>query len=261
MLKRFFVLIVFLGLIYFPYAETFYETSEIEYQKRINLDYNFKQIDEIFGGLEIDDFLPEEKYKTPQEVEDEEGVIDMEEYSRCLQKEKITTLFEEATKCKKDFYKKNKIEESLDEIGAAQIAVIEENALLLGDIECYLYLAKHYYFRESCYRKAMYWAFGGAEKGSSDCMLLLRQAYGEGLGLIQDTEECLKWLVLAGAIGNKEAKKEIREIEFIAHHLTEHTSEAEFLSIIKNQENTWKEARKRAKAWFDTHQSLFLSQY
>lgn len=47
----------------------------------------------------------------------------------------------------------------------------------------------------------MYWALEGSELGS-DCMLILRQAYADGCGVIQDTEKCMKWLILASTLGN-----------------------------------------------------------
>lgn len=142
-----------------------------------------------------------------------------------------------------------------------RIALIEENALAIGDETLYFYLAKHYYFDAKCYKKAMYWAFGGAEKGSSDCMLLLRKAYGEGFGVIQDTEDCLKWLVLAAAIGNEEAQKEVRTLEYPNYKLISLLPDSEARSLIREHEVQWKEVKKRAKAWADAHQSLFFSQH
>lgn len=138
-------------------------------------------------------------------------------------------------------------------------ALIEESATVLGCNESCLHLAKHYYFDEKCYRKAMYWALKGAENGSSECMLLLRVAYGNGFGVIQDTEECLKWLVLAAAIGNEEAQKEVGTLERPNYELISLLPDADCRSLIKEHELQWKEVRKRAKAWVDSHPSLFLS--
>lgn len=151
------------------------------------------------------------------------------------------------------------IESKIDKDRLETIALIEENAILLGCAESFFYLAEHYYFEEKCYRKAMYWAFKGAEKGSSECMLLLRKAYGAGFGVVQDTEECLKWLMIAAAIGNEEAQNEVRTLEFPNYETLSLLPDADARSIIKDHEVRWKEVKKRAKGWMDTHQNLFLS--
>jgi len=150
-------------------------------------------------------------------------------------------------------------ERKLNEDQLDRIALMEENALVLDNKESCFHLAEHYYFDDKCYRKAMYWAFKGAEKGSAECMLLLRKAYGAGFGVVQDTEECLKWLVLAAAIGNEEAQKEVSILERPNYQTLSLLPDADARSIIKDNEVLWKEVRKRAKAWMDSHQSLFLS--
>jgi TPR repeat protein len=147
----------------------------------------------------------------------------------------------------------------IDRENLERIALMEENALVLDDEECCFHLAEHYYFDDKCYRKAMYWAFKGAEKGSAKCMLLLREAYGAGFGVVQNTEECLKWLVLAAAIGNEEAQKEVSILERPNYKTLSLLPDADARSIIKDHEVQWKEVKKRAKAWMDSHQSLFLS--
>jgi TPR repeat protein len=154
------------------------------------------------------------------------------------------------------FCNANRLEEYLSE----STALIEENALVLGCDESCFHLAKHYYFDEKCYRKAMYWAFKGAEQGSSECMLLLRKAYGAGCGVVQDTEECLKWLVIAAAIGNEEAQQEVRTLERLNYTLLSTLPDADARASIREHELKWKEVRKRAKAWVDAHQNLFNSQ-
>lgn len=151
-------------------------------------------------------------------------------------------------------------EESIGKDQLERIDIIEKNADNL-DVKWHFELAKHYYFKDKCYRKAMFWALKGAENGSSECMLLLRVAYGHGLGVIQDTEECLKWLVLAATIGNEEAQKEVKNLESQNYKIISHLPDAEFRSLIREHELQWKEVRKMAKAWADAHQSLFFSQH
>lgn len=146
----------------------------------------------------------------------------------------------------------------LDEYLSESIALIEENAIVLGSEDCYDHLANHYYFDQKCYRKGMYWALKGSEQGCSDCMLLLRNAYAEGLGVIPDTAESLKWLMLAAAIGNLEAQKDVKRLEFPSFSYST-LSNNEIKLISKEHEARWNKAKKRANTWMEEHQSLFIS--
>ena len=70
----------------------------------------------------------------------------------------------------------------------------------------------NYYLTKKDYKKSMYWAFNGAERGSSDCMVLLSNAYRKGVGLVQDYEEGFKWTYLAAATGNEWSKNWVKKI-------------------------------------------------
>ncbi len=120
--------------------------------------------------------------------------------------------------------------------------------------EDYYNSARYHFFETKCYRKAMYYAMTGANLGSSDCMLLLRKAYGSGLGVVQDTVECVKWLFLASALGNEEARAEVKKLECLHIKLIPVDYKAVQSSMI-----TWEEARKNAKKWMDEHPELFFS--
>jgi hypothetical protein len=116
-----------------------------------------------------------------------------------------------------------------------------------------------YYYNSKCYRKAMYWSLRGAEQGSSKCMLLLRHAYGNGHGVIQDTEECLKWLFLAAAIGDVGAQEEIVKLESTRFQAACLVPESHVESFLEEQRVKWDDAQRRARDWMNNHIHLFFN--
>lgn len=108
-------------------------------------------------------------------------------------------------------------------------------------------LAKYYNEREE-YPKSLYWASSGAEKGSNYCMSILRRAYANGLGVVEDQVEALKWMYLAAALGDTGAKKILDELNGL-NEKRSHSS-----SAYLPQE----EGRKRAQEWQRKHFDLFL---
>ncbi len=105
----------------------------------------------------------------------------------------------------------------------------------------------HYYFSEKDYKKAMYWAFKGAESGSASCMYLLGRAHISGdEGVVQDFEEALKWIYLASALGDKSCKHWIDE-------------GVHFLFKDNNFKKTVLEAQKRSSMWMKEHSDFFAS--
>lgn len=105
-------------------------------------------------------------------------------------------------------------------------------------------LANYYYSKED-FSKAVYWAFKGAESGSSSCMVILSNAYMSGdEGLVKDFEEGLKWIYLGAALGNKECKKLINE-------------DFKNLVVGKKSPTLVLNAQKRATEWMKEHSELF----
>lgn len=105
-------------------------------------------------------------------------------------------------------------------------------------------LARYYDEREE-YPKSLLQAFFGAEKGSNYCMSILRRAYANGLGVVEDQIEASKWMYLAAALGNKEEKKLLGIIDDLNAKCSYTDSRHE-------------EGRKRAQEWMEQHLDLFL---
>jgi|GEM_PF-6232350 len=95
-------------------------------------------------------------------------------------------------------------------------------------------------------KKYLYWNLKGAEKGSTNCMLMLSDAYKGANGVVTDLEESLKWKLLAAAAGDEDSKKWIKE------DWTKWMSDKQAASMMN-------EGQKRAKAWADTHKDLFFN--
>ena len=111
-------------------------------------------------------------------------------------------------------------------------------------------LAGYYYYQKNDYKKALYWAFSGAEKGSSDCMLILSNAYRGGNGVVQDFEEGFKWTYLGAATGDEWCKKWIKK-----------SNEACLNNPYASEHHSpmVKEAKKRANQWMQEHPEVFIS--
>lgn len=101
-----------------------------------------------------------------------------------------------------------------------------------------------YYFDKWDYKKALYYALKGAEKGSISCMRLLTTAYDEGKGVIRDQVESLKWIYLASAIGSPQAKDTVANLEKLNS---------------ESSKNMVRDARDRAIAWMNAHPEAFIS--
>lgn len=127
-----------------------------------------------------------------------------------------------------------------------------------GDIGSCEALAKYYYYQEKYYKKAMYWTFKGVEMGSSECMYILRHAYGRGLGVIDDVEEGLKWLLLASSLGHKEACQELKKIAEVPLFIAVAVPEKDIDKVSEKWEKNLEEARERAREWRKSHQNLFI---
>jgi hypothetical protein len=129
---------------------------------------------------------------------------------------------------------------------ARGLSIIEANA----DIKCYEQLnpiiLSSYYRDKEDYKKAMYWAFRGAEKGSSSCMLILANTYKSGNGLVQDVSEAIKWTYLGAAAGDAGCKQWIENngISGLSNQYV-----APFLI----------EGQKRANQWMKEHPDVFIS--
>lgn len=95
----------------------------------------------------------------------------------------------------------------------------------------------HYYFTQD-YRKALFWAHEAAESGRSRSMCILFKAYATGTGSTVDCNEAAKWLILAVAMGDQQAKDALTELE-------------------EEAPASCREGTKRANAWIQTHQNLF----
>lgn len=118
----------------------------------------------------------------------------------------------------------------------------------LKDFEkaCPAVLSSYYYNDKKDYKKAMYWAFRGAEKGSPECMSILTKAYSSGNGMVQDFAEAIKWKYLGAAVGGVECKQWVKENgtsgitnEYVSHFFLE--------------------GQKRANQWTLNHPEIFIS--
>ncbi|HEY2809887.1 MAG TPA: hypothetical protein VGJ00_00620 [Rhabdochlamydiaceae bacterium] len=108
-------------------------------------------------------------------------------------------------------------------------------------------LARYYTEREE-YPKSLYWALSGAEKGSNYCMSILRGAYANGLGVVEDQIEASKWMHLAAALGNKEEKKLLGIID-------------DLNAKCFHTDSRHEEGRKGAQEWMRQHSDLFLQRH
>ncbi|MGK5594261.1 MAG: tetratricopeptide repeat protein [Parachlamydiaceae bacterium] len=106
-------------------------------------------------------------------------------------------------------------------------------------------LARYYYLKEDT-KKSMFWAFKGADNGSSFCMLLLSDAYRLGKGVVQDLEEGIKWMYLGAATGDETCEQWVKE------------NGANGL-LSERMAPIFKEARKRAKDWMEERKELFFT--
>lgn len=102
-----------------------------------------------------------------------------------------------------------------------------------------------YYSMKKNNKKSLFWAFKGAEKGSSFCMRILSDAFRQGTGVVQDLEEGCKWIYLSAAAGDELCKQWLKE----NHKCLFYKKTAPIL----------KEAKRRANQWMKEHSDLFIS--
>lgn len=104
----------------------------------------------------------------------------------------------------------------------------------------------NYHYQKKDYKKAMYWAFKGAENGSPECMQFLSNAYRSGDGLVQDVVEGIKWTYLAAAAGDSWCRQWVKK-NGISGLINEYMA-----PILR-------EAQKRASQWMNEHPEVFVS--
>lgn len=104
-------------------------------------------------------------------------------------------------------------------------------------------LAAHYYQCED-YKIALNYALQGAELGSINAMLILKEAYWHGNGTAKSQNEGLKWLFVASKLGSKRASHELQEIK-----ISQKTK--------IDPKINWQNAEAEAVDWIDTHHYLF----
>lgn len=104
-------------------------------------------------------------------------------------------------------------------------------------------LAIYYYSEKKEFKKGLFWLNSCAVQGSARGMYILSYAYANGLGVVQDEDECFKWLFLAAAAGDEEA--------------------IESLDALHNQfgfyEKTMQQGKKNAQTWMKKHPEIFFN--
>ena len=101
-----------------------------------------------------------------------------------------------------------------------------------------------YYYASGDYKKSLFWSYKGAMLGCHRCMGLIRMAYIEGNGVIQDYLEATKWLFLAAAAGDDWSKEHLK---YISQNLNSENSK-----VLLNS------ARNLAKKWVKEHPGPFF---
>lgn len=107
-------------------------------------------------------------------------------------------------------------------------------------------VARIHYLRGEM-KQALYWAPKGAEHGSVLCMVLLRDAYLQGNGVIPDLEEGIKWCLLAAAAGHEDSRNRTKDY---SKDLASSTGEV--YRILR-------EAKRRAVEWTKAHPNVFVA--
>ncbi len=101
-----------------------------------------------------------------------------------------------------------------------------------------------YYFYSDDTKKGLYWAEKAAESGESGSMLLLGDAYTEGIGVVQDDIEGIKWYYIASNLGNPAAKGRMLALGVLQPNI---------------YQECVKQANCEAKLWMNDHKKLFIS--
>lgn len=104
----------------------------------------------------------------------------------------------------------------------------------------------NYYLEKKDYKKAMYWAFKGAENGCPQCMMILSNAYRSGVGLVQDFIEGVKWIYLGAAVGEKSC------LNWLNENISTGMTNSYIAPVLI-------EGQKRASQWMSEHPEIFIS--
>jgi len=142
-----------------------------------------------------------------------------------------------------------------DEFDSGTMESLERKKALEEGLEYFEYMATnigsassmgtlatyHFYFKNDT-KKGLYWAYKGAEKGEGCAMHVLACAYISGDGVIQDTIEAFKWILLAAACGDEGAKEKF-------NGLNKKYTNSECL----------KSAKAKAREWQEAHPDAFFS--
>ena len=103
-------------------------------------------------------------------------------------------------------------------------------------------LAIYYFSEKKEFKKGLYWLNKCAPQGSSRGMYILSYAYMHGLGVVQDEDECFKWLYLAAAAGDEEAIKNLKALH----------------NQFGLSERSMQQGKRNAQAWVKEHPEVFL---
>ena len=74
-------------------------------------------------------------------------------------------------------------------------------------------------------------------------MSILSYAYAKGLGVVQNEDECFKWLYLAAAAGDEESIKNLNDLN----------------NQFGLSEKTMQQGKKSAQAWMKKHPQVFFN--
>lgn len=101
-----------------------------------------------------------------------------------------------------------------------------------------------YYFYFDDTRKGLFWAERSAEQGETGGMKILGDAYTNGIGVIQDDVEGLKWYIIASTLGNLATQGNL-----LAMGPAHESAEKQLL---------WQQAHRAAKEWMNAHRAIFI---
>lgn len=105
----------------------------------------------------------------------------------------------------------------------------------------------NYYYAKNDFKKAIYWAFKGAENGSCSCMHVLSLAYMCGeQGVVQNFEEGLKWAYLGAACGDRACQSLV-------------DTSANNCFSKEEQRDLILASQRKANDWMQEHTKLFAS--
>lgn len=101
-----------------------------------------------------------------------------------------------------------------------------------------------YYFYFDDTKKGLFWAEKAAEQGETGAMKILGDAYTNGIGVVQDDIEGLKWYMIASSLGNLATQGNL-----LAMGPAKESPEKQLM---------WQQAHESAKKWMNCHRSIFI---